>query len=102
MNRVRGLGGSLSCGKTISLSYVTVYNSNGTQEKEKRWEMDPNLLYFQGKHVPLAMFGVFVVIEFLIPYIVLIYFGHYLQKYSNKRGLKWLIEIKMPILSPVL
>ena len=77
------------------LSYVTVYYYNATQEK--RWKIDPNLLYFQGKHIPLAMFGMFVVIVFLIPYIVLMSFGHYLQKYSNKRGLKWLIKIK-PIL----
>ena len=77
------------------LSYVTVYYSDGTQEK--RWKIDPNVLYFQGKHIPLAMFGIFILIVFLIPYIVLMSFGHYLQKYSNKRGLKWLIKIK-PIL----
>ena len=77
------------------LSYVTVYYSNGTQEK--RWKIDPNLLYLQGKHIPLAMFGMFIVIVFLIPYIVLIFFGRYLQKYSHRRGLNWLIKIK-PIL----
>ena len=77
------------------LSYVTVYYSDGTQEK--RWKIDPNLLYFQGKHIPLALFGILIVAVFLIPYIVLLTFGHYLQKYSNKRGLKWLIKIK-PIL----
>ena len=77
------------------LSYVTVYYSDGTQEK--RWKMDPNLLYFQGKHIPLAMFGIFIATLFLIPYLVLISFGYYLQRYSNKRGLRWLIKIK-PIL----
>ena len=77
------------------LPYVTVYYSNGTQEK--RWKMDPSLLYFQGKHLPLAMFGLTIVIVFLLPYFMLLSFGHYLQKYSNKRRLKWLIKIK-PIL----
>ena len=77
------------------LSYVTVYYSDGTQEK--RWKIDPNLLYFKGKHIPLALFGIFILIAFLIPYIVIITFGHYLQKYSNKRGLNWLIKFK-PIL----
>ena len=77
------------------LSYMTVYYSDGTQEK--RWKIDPNLLYFQGKHIPLALFGIFNLIAFLIPYIVIITFGHYLQKYSNKRGLNWLIKFK-PIL----
>ena len=77
------------------LSYVTVYYSNGTQEK--RWKIDPNLRYFQGKHIPLAMFGLFIIIVFLIPYILLITFSHYLQKYSNNGRLKWLIKIK-PIL----
>ena len=77
------------------LSYVTVYYSDGTQEK--RWKTDPNLLYFQGKHIPLAMFGIFLVIVFLAPYLILISFGYYLQRYSNKRGLRWLVKIK-PIL----
>ena len=77
------------------LSYVTVYHSDGTQEK--RWRIDPNLLYFQGKHIPLAIFGLLILIVFLIPYIVLITFGQFFQKYSNKRGLKWLIKIK-PVL----
>ena len=77
------------------LSYVTVYYSNGTQQK--RWKIDPNLLYFQGKHIPLAMFGIFIVTVFLFPYTVFLSFDHYLQKYSNKRGLKWLAKIN-PIL----
>ena len=69
-------------------SYVTVYYSNGTQEK--RWKIDPNLIYFQGKHITIALFGIFIVIIFLVPYIILISFAHYFQKYTNKRGLKWL------------
>ena len=77
------------------LSYVTVYYSDGSQEK--RWKMDPNLLFFQGKHIPLAIFGLFILIVFLFTYIILISFGHYLQNYSNKSGLKWMIKIK-PIL----
>ena len=48
-------------------------------------------------NMTLAIFGLFIVIFFLFPYIVLLSFGHYLQKYSNKRGLKWLIKFK-PIL----
>ena len=78
------------------LSYVTVYYSNGTQDK--RWILDPTLLYFEKEHLPLAMFGLFVVIFFLLPYIVLLSLGYYLQKYSNKRGLKWLIKFKQTIL----
>ena len=77
------------------LSYVTVYYSDGTQEK--RWKIDPNLLYFQGKHIPLVLVGILTVLIFLVPYLVLISFAHNLQKYTNKRGLKWLIKIK-PIL----
>ena len=77
------------------LSYVTVYYSNGTQEK--RWKIDPNLRYFQGWHIPLAMFGLLIITVLLIPYIILLSLGHYLQIHSNKRGLKWLIKIK-PIL----
>ena len=45
----------MSCSKLLHtsqqvLSYVTVYHSDGTLEK--RWRIDPNLLYFQGKHIP--------------------------------------------------
>ena len=55
------------------------------------------MLYFQGKHIPLALFCIFLVITFLVHYTVLLSFGHYPQKYSNKKGLKWLAKIK-PIL----
>ena len=77
------------------LSLVTVHYSDGSQVK--RWKLDPTLFYFERKHLTLAMFGLFVMIFFLLPYIVLLSFGYYLQKYSNKRGLKWLINFK-PIL----
>ena len=77
------------------LSYVAVYYSDGTQQK--RWKIDPNLLYFQGKHIPLALFGIIIVINFLVPYLLLISFSHNLQKHTSMRGLKWLTKIK-PIL----
>ena len=77
------------------LSLVTVYYSDGSQVK--RWKLDPTSYYFERKHLSLAIFGLFIVIFFLFPYIVLLSFGYYLQKYSNKRGLKWLINFK-PIL----
>ena len=76
-------------------SHATVRYSNGTQET--RWKIDPNLHYFERKHLSLAVFGLLIVIFFLLPYIILLSFGHYLQKYSNKRGLKWLIKFK-PVL----
>ena len=77
------------------LSYVTVRYSDGMQEK--RWKIYPNLLYFQGKHILLATFEMFVAITVLLPCLVLVLFGYFFQRYSNKRGLKWLIRIK-PIL----
>ena len=68
------------------LSCVTVYYSDGTQEI--RWKFDPNLLYLQGKHIPLALFLYIYSNNFSCSLHCYIIFGHYLQKYSNQKGLK--------------
>ncbi len=77
------------------LSYVKVLYSEGSQEY--RWRTDPNIFYFQTKHIPLALFAIVVVTVFLIPYTFLLTFGYCLQSFSQKKGLRWINTFK-PIL----
>ena len=77
------------------LSYVTITYSNGNTEN--RWKLDPNIHYFEGKHIPLAVFAISIIAIFLAPYILLLSFGYLLQAYSGKRGFRWFNRLK-PIL----
>ena len=77
------------------LSYVTITYSNGNTEN--RWKLDPNIHYFKGKHIPLAVFAISITAIFLAPYILLLSFGYLLQAYSGKRGFRWFNRLK-PIL----
>ena len=77
------------------LSYITITYSNGNTEK--RWRLDPNIHYFEGKHFPLAVFAISIIAILLAPYILLLSFGYLLQAYSGKRGFRWFNKLK-PIL----
>jgi len=56
---------------------------------ERRWRMDPNIVYFDRKHAPLALISILVIVVLLIPYTFTLLFGYKLQKYSTRRGFRW-------------
>ena len=70
-----------------ALSYQTLQNPDGSEVK--RWGPDPNIPFFSGKHIPLAVFSLCVIIFLLVPYICLLLFGYRLQKYSGNKGFRW-------------
>lgn len=53
------------------------------------WRYDANIGYFQGKHIILGLFAIFVIIFLLTPYIFLLTLGFYLQTFSAKKGFRW-------------
>ena len=78
-----------------TLSYVIITYSHGVTEY--RWKFDPNIKYFEGKHIPLAVFAISVIAILLVPYILLLSFGYILQACSGKKGFRWFNQL-MPIL----
>ena len=75
-----------------ALSYATLQYSNGTEKKV--WKLDPNLTYFEGKHIPLAFFAISVICFLIVPYILLLLFGYCLQALSDKRGFHCVNKLK--------
>ena len=50
-----------------ALAFSIVKYSNDTEKKV--WKLDPNISYFDGKHIPLVLFSVGVLSFLVIPYI---------------------------------
>ena len=76
----------------ISLTYYSA--SNETQSMV--WLYDASIPYFEGpKDTTLGLFAILCVAVFVLPYISLLFFGHWLQGCSNWWILSWLNKIKL-------
>ena len=76
------------------LSHVTIAYSNGVNEN--CWKLDPNVKYFERKHIPLVVFAISV-IAILLAHTIFLTFGYHLQRFSGKKGFQWFNRLK-PIL----
>ena len=74
------------------LSYETVMYSNGTSIK--LWKLDPTVEFFRGDHIVIAVFSLFILSFFLVPYTFLLLFGYHLQSCSSRRGFRWFNKFK--------
>ena len=74
------------------LSYETVMYSNGTCIK--LWKLDPNVEFFKGDHIVIAVFSLFILTSFLVPCTFLLLFGYHLQACSGRRGFRWFNKFK--------
>ena len=78
----------------LSWTHLTYYTaSNETQSVV--WLYDARILFFkEPKHTALGLFAILCLVIFVIPYISLLLFGHWLQGCSNWWILSWLNKIK--------
>ena len=78
----------------LTWTYLTYY----TKSNETRsivWMYDASVPYFgEPKHTTLGLFAILSVAVFVLPYISLLFFGHWLQGCSNWWILSWLNKIK--------
>ena len=58
------------------------------------WQYDGNIEYFGHKHLPLFIFGLFVIIIIIIPYLAILLMAPCLQTRSHWRGLQWVNKLK--------
>ena len=74
-------------------SYITLSLDDGRQS-HPLWIPDANIRYLSGKHIPLFIVSLLVVIAYIIPFTLLITCVPFLQKKSKYKILKWLNKIK--------
>ncbi len=94
----------MSFSKTLQASIVPlswthlVYYSGGMPSNDARsvvWLYDASIQFFkEPKHTVLGLFAITSLFVFVLPYILLLLFGHWLQGCSNWRILSWLNRIK--------
>ena len=80
----------------LSLTCLTYYNFTSEFESHQIvWLYDGSIQFFKKpKHIVLGVFAVFSLVVFVVPYIFLLLFGHWLQGCSNWWILSWLNKIK--------
>ena len=83
----------------LSMTYLTYYNSSDDSKSHRIiWLYDGSIDFFkERKHIALGVFAILSLIVFVIPYIFLLLFGHWLQGCSNWWILSWLNKI-MPFM----
>ena len=78
--------------QALQVSYVIIPNGR----YEKRWLIDGNIQYFEGKHIPLALFAV-VFSFFLLLFALCLFLIQCLQKVSHFKMFSWVNYFK-PVL----
>jgi len=63
-----------------------------------RWMKDANVVYLESKHLGLALFTISVLVIFFLPYTLLLLFGQWLYRSSNKRYCSWFLMRAKPLL----
>ena len=78
----------------LSWTYLTHYRYTN-ETRSIVWLYDASIQFFKDpKHIALGMFAISSLLVFVLPYIFLLFFGHWLQGCSNWWILSWLNKIK--------
>ena len=77
-----------------ALSYATLDYPDGTQEIV--WLPDGNVKYFQGKHIPLVLVAVLIIIIGL-PYTILLFLWHWIVRAPRWKIFNWTINTKLNV-----
>ena len=75
--------------EALQISYVHIEDGNS----ERRWLIDGNVKYFQGKHIPLATFAILFIV-LLLPFALCLCFIQCLQKGSHYSVFSWINRLK--------
>ena len=72
-----------------ALSFTVLEYPN---ESRTVWLYDGNIRYFHGKHVPLVLFALLVLLLLFLPYTLFLLFHQWLQMKSDNRFLRWVTK----------
>ena len=70
----------------ISFTYIQGFDGSSIAV----WLYDGNVRYLSGKHIPLFVFALLIMLLLIIPYTGILLFFPYLQRYSKNRVLFWI------------
>ena len=75
-----------------ALAFTTIYSVNGPAQHV--WLLDGNIPYMGKKHVPLFVATMLLLVFICIPYSVTLTLVQWLQRYSHKCILRWILKLK--------
>ena len=78
----------------LTWTYLTYYTKSN-ETRSVVWMYDASIPHFgEPKHTALGLFAILCIVVFVVPYISLLFCGHWLQGCSNWWILSWLNKIK--------
>lgn len=77
---------------TSAFSFSTLLSVDGPVQRV--WFIDGNIPYFGKKHAPLFAATMLVLVLVCIPYAASLTLVQWLQRYSHKRVLRWMLKLK--------
>ena len=90
----------LSYAKVLKSSFDAVsftnanFILNGPAKHHIIWIPDENVLYLQGKHTPLFVMSLLIVLVYILPFTLLVLLGPLLQAKSHCRVFHWINKLK--------
>ena len=75
-----------------ALAFTTIYSVNGPAQHV--WLLDGNIPYMGKKHAPLFVATMLLLVFICIPYSVTLTLVQWLQRYSHKCILRWILKLK--------
>jgi len=75
---------------------VLSYTSMIYPDRSRRflWLYDGNIMYFHGKHIPLALAAILIFLIFVVPYMLILLLGQCLQRRAHHWILSWFDKIR--------
>ena len=77
---------------TSAFAFTKIYLMNGTVQHV--WLLDGNLPYMSKKHAPLFVATLLLLVFICVPYATTLTFVQWLQRYTHKRILRWMLLLK--------
>ena len=77
-----------------ALSFTDANFIDGSAKHHSIWIPDGNVPYLQGKHTPLFVMSLLVILVYILPFTLLILLGPLLQAKSHYRVLQWINKLK--------
>ena len=80
--------------KALIASFAITFLEYPDGSKVAVWLYDGNIRYLHGKHVPLFVSSLLILVLVFLPYTLLLLLSQWLQSKSNKRVLSWMNKAK--------
>ena len=83
--------------RTIITAFSAVFLQYPNNTTQTVWLYDGNIRYLRGKHIPLFVVCLLLLLFLFLPYTLFLFSGQWLQVLSNKKVLYWMNNLRIKV-----